>query len=63
MNLTSEARVRILRARVRASTPRQLAFLVNDTKRRLKTGTISQTMHDLILHEVTVNSKEVRKND
>ena len=60
LNLTSEKRLRLLQARVRVSTPKQLEYLIMDTKRRLKSGRLSQTTHDLILHEITINNKEVR---
>ena len=60
MNLTSEKRLRLLQARVRASTPKQLEYLIMDTKRRFKAGRLSKTTHDLILNEATINNKEVR---
>ena len=60
MNLTSEKRLRILQARVKVSTPKQLEYLIMDTKRRLKSGRLSQAVHDLIIHEATINNKEVR---
>ena len=67
MKLTSEKRERIIRARARVSTPKQLEYLVRETKLRFKSGTLSQTMHDLILHEIdmrkgrdeAINNKEV----
>jgi len=60
MNLTSEKRLKILQARVKVSTPKQLEYLIMDTKRRFKSGRLSKTTHDLILNEATINNKEVR---
>lgn len=47
--MPKEIRERILRARVKVSTPRQLKHLEMDTKRRLKNGFMPQHIHDYIM--------------
>ena len=52
MELTSEARNKLIRFRVATGSPKQLEYFVTDTKRRLKSGRITQGIHDYILAEV-----------
>ena len=55
-DLPREHRERILRARVATATPKQLQYLELDTKRRLKSGHLSQRVHDYILKEIETKS-------
>jgi len=56
--LTSEKRKRLIQARVATGSPKQIEYLELDTRRRLKSGYLTQEIHDFVLSEIAKKETE-----
>ncbi len=52
MGLTKDQRHTIIKARISLANPKQLTYLENEMKRKLKSGWVPKELHDFIIKEI-----------